>query len=67
MARSLDEKGQDSTPELVKEFEGVPLIGPNSAICSSQFNCLYFTDSGPWGETSIENAKGSVFMIDLEQ
>ena len=27
---------------------------------------LYFTDAGEWGETSIENPKGSVFMIDIE-
>jgi len=27
---------------------------------------LFFTDSGPFGETSIENPKGSVFMVDLD-
>ena len=27
---------------------------------------LYFTDSGPWGETSIENPTGSVFVVSLE-
>ena len=24
---------------------------------------MYFTDSGPWGETSIQNPRGSVFSI----
>ena len=27
---------------------------------------LFFTDSGPFGETSIENPKGSVFIVDIE-
>ena len=27
---------------------------------------LYFTDSGAWGETSIENPKGSVFAYDIQ-
>ncbi len=27
---------------------------------------LFFTDSGPFGETSLENPKGSLFLIDLE-
>ena len=27
---------------------------------------LYFTDSGPWGETSIENPRGSVFVVDIQ-
>lgn len=65
LARNNEEK-ETNTPELVKEFEGVPLIGPNSLICSDINNQLYFTDSGPMGETSLENPKGSVFMIDLE-
>ena len=28
--------------------------------------CLYFTDSGPLGETSIANPTGSIFAADLE-
>lgn len=27
---------------------------------------LYFTDSGPFGETSIEHCKGSLFAVDLD-
>ena len=27
---------------------------------------LFFSDSGPFGETSIENSKGSLYAIDLE-
>jgi len=28
---------------------------------------LFFTDSGPFGETSIENPKGSVFLINFKE
>lgn len=34
-------------------------------ILSEKNNALFFTDSGPLGETSLENSTGSVFAIDL--
>ena len=34
-------------------------------ILSEKNNALFFTDSGPLGETSIESSLGSVFAIDL--
>ena len=34
-------------------------------ILSEKNNTLFFTDSGPLGETSLENPTGSVFAIDL--
>lgn len=34
-------------------------------ILSEKTNTLFFTDSGPLGETSLENPSGSVFAIDL--
>ena len=34
-------------------------------ILSEKNNTLFFTDSGPLGETSLENPSGSVFAIDL--
>ena len=34
-------------------------------ILSEKHNALFFTDSGPLGETSLENPGGSVFAIDL--
>jgi sugar lactone lactonase YvrE len=51
---------------LVKDFEGVSLLGPNSLAVAGNSNHLFFTDSGPFGETSLENPKGSLFLIDLE-
>ncbi|KAL4495585.1 hypothetical protein ABPG72_014054 [Tetrahymena utriculariae] len=65
-ARIVNENGQEDIHELIKEYEGQPLLGPHSLAISEQLNSLIFTDSGPFGETSIENPKGSVFMIDLE-
>lgn len=50
---------------VIKDFDGKPLKGPNSMILSEKNNCLFFTDSGPLGETSIESPLGSVFAIDL--
>ena len=50
---------------MIKDFDGAPLLGPNSMILSTKNNMLYFTDSGPMGETSLDNPKGSVFAIDL--
>lgn len=34
-------------------------------ILSEKNNALFFTDSGPLGETSLESSCGSVFAIDL--
>lgn len=39
--------------------------GPHSIILSEKNNQLFFTDSGPFGETGLENPTGSVFVIDL--
>lgn len=32
---------------------------------AEQSNILYFTDSGPLGETGLDNPQGSIFAIDL--
>ena len=50
---------------MIKDFDGKPLKGPNSMVLSDKNNCLFFTDSGPLGETSIESPTGSLFAIDL--
>ena len=34
-------------------------------VLSEKNNCLFFTDSGPLGESSLENPTGSIFAIDL--
>jgi len=46
----------------VREYEQAQFLGPNS-LCLSRNGMLYFTDSGPFGETSLQNPRGSVFAI----
>jgi sugar lactone lactonase YvrE len=65
LAKNLDDKSPDIT-QIVSEFEGQPLEGPNSLILDSEGKYLYFTDSGVFGESNLENKQGSVFMVDLE-
>jgi sugar lactone lactonase YvrE len=47
----------------VREYEQSQFLGPNSLCLSRQTGMLYFTDSGPFGETSLQNPRGSVFAI----
>jgi len=47
----------------VREYEQSQFLGPNSLCLSRQSGMLYFTDSGPFGETSLQNPRGSVFAI----
>lgn len=47
----------------VKEYEQAQFLGPNSLCLSHQTGMLYFTDSGPFGETSLQNPRGSVFAV----
>jgi sugar lactone lactonase YvrE len=60
--------GDDGVPKqeietYVKDYENAPFLGPNSLCLSRQTGMLYFTDSGPFGETSMSNPKGSVYAI----
>jgi len=47
---------------IVGTYEDKPLIGPNSIIYASNGN-VFFTDSGPFGETGLHNKTGSLFMV----
>jgi sugar lactone lactonase YvrE len=51
---------------VIKDYEGKPLLGPHSMVLSEANNCLYFTDSGPLGESTLSNPTGSVFTADLD-
>ena len=51
---------------LIKEYNGKSFLGPNSILLNEAANCLYFTDSGPMGETSLENPRGSIYVADLD-
>jgi sugar lactone lactonase YvrE len=50
---------------LVKEYEGIPLRGPRSLLLDDK-RSLFFTDSGPDGDTGLHNRAGSVFVIQGE-
>lgn len=50
---------------VIKDFDGKTLKGPNSMVLSQSNNVLFFTDSGPMGDSTIDNPTGSVFAIDL--
>lgn len=64
LSQTLTDNRIEITP-VIKDFDGRPLKGPHSMILSEKNNSLFFTDSGPLGETSIESPGGSVFAIDL--
>ncbi|DAZ98825.1 TPA: hypothetical protein N0F65_000981 [Lagenidium giganteum] len=56
----VDDSGQPGL--LVKAYEDRTFRGPSSvAICEN--GSIYFTDSGPLGETTLEKPRGSVFCI----
>lgn len=48
--------------ELVKEYETKPFKGPSSVAVDSAGN-IFFLDSGPLGETTLSDPKGSAFQI----
>jgi sugar lactone lactonase YvrE len=60
------EDGMINIASVIKDFDKAPLKGPHSIVHSAKNNMMFFTDSGPLGETSIENPQGSVYGIDLE-
>jgi len=64
LSQTVTENRIEITP-VIKDFDGNNLKGPNSMILSEKNNALFFTDSGPLGESSLENPTGSIFAIDL--
>ena len=65
MSQTFKEGGVAEILPVIKDYDGNALKGPHSMALSEKFNTMFFTDSGPLGETSIENPHGSVFAIDL--
>ncbi|CAK84094.1 unnamed protein product (macronuclear) [Paramecium tetraurelia] len=64
--RFSQDENNDEIIDFINEFEGMPLLGPNSILLSPKNNMVFFTDSGPFGETAIDNCKGSLFAADLD-
>jgi len=57
---------EDELSEFVREYEGKNFLGPNSMVFDDKNN-VYFTDSGPLGETSLTRPMGSVYVVDGPQ
>jgi sugar lactone lactonase YvrE len=53
---------ENEITEHMKSYQDKAFKGPNS-IVSSRNGTLYFTDSGPLGETTINSPTGSVFSL----
>jgi gluconolactonase len=51
-----------SAMSVIADYEGRALIGPHSAVFDADNN-LYFTDSGPAGETSLSSPGGVVYTV----
>ena len=56
-----------SEAELVNEYEGSSLLGPHSLVLSNVTGNVFFTDCGPFGESTPSNPQGSLFVIDMQQ
>jgi len=65
MSQNFKEGGVCDIQPVIKDFDGNALKGPHSMALSEKHNTMFFTDSGPLGETSIEKPHGSIFAIDL--
>jgi len=64
LSQTVTDMRIEITP-VIKDFDGQALRGPNSMVLSEKNNSLFFTDSGPLGESNLENPNGSIFAIDL--
>ena len=57
---------QSESQPIVKVYEDKPFKGPHSIVFDSTGN-MYFTDSGPFGETGLQNPTGSCFCVTASQ
>ena len=64
LSQTVNDHRIEITP-VIKDFDGNNLKGPNSMVLSEKNNSLFFTDSGPLGESNLESPSGSIFAIDL--
>jgi len=58
----LSASKNQQTMVLCDEYESESFRGPSHCVVAPN-GCKYFTDSGPLGDTSLQQPKGSVFMI----
>jgi len=48
----------------VADFDGAPLRGPSSVYVDQPTQRIFFTDSGPLGETTLGAPRGGVFVVE---
>ena len=54
LSQTTKDHRTETTP-VIKDYEGNALKGPHSMVLSDKQNALFFTDTGPFGESSLEN------------
>jgi sugar lactone lactonase YvrE len=55
--------GDDASMQIVVAmYEDKEFLGPHSIVYGKD-GSFFFTDSGPFGETGVHNAKGSVYCV----
>lgn len=59
---AVHEIGDNQQELVVGVYEDKPLRGPHSIACASNGD-VFFTDSGPFGETGLQCPEGSLFVI----
>ena len=64
--QAIFRQGEDSQlNEFVKEYEAKQFKGPSAVLLDSVGN-MFFCDSGPLGETTLQSPKGSIFLISAD-
>lgn len=56
------QEGSSDHETVVDVYEDKPIKGPSGVVSDASGN-IYFTDSGPFGETGLQSPTGSLFMI----
>ena len=59
---AINEVGSEQQELVVGVYEDKPLRGPHSVACAANGD-VFFTDSGPFGETGLQAPEGSLFVI----
>jgi aspartate beta-hydroxylase len=59
---AVNEVGSEQQELVVGVYEDKPLRGPHSVACAANGD-VFFTDSGPFGETGLQAPEGSLFVI----
>jgi len=63
LSQAILRRGTDgSLSEFVREYEAKDFKGPSALVVDSKGN-MFFTDSGPMGETTLQAPRGSVYTI----